>query len=65
MSDYKYDIFISYRRMDPDWLRWTQEVFIRTLRSLSSLAYLTIHGTKVTPRKSIKVTKIIQPIDFK
>jgi len=32
---------------------------------LSSLAYLTIHGIKVTPCKSIKVTTTIQLIDFK
>jgi hypothetical protein len=34
MSDYEYDIFISYRRMDEDWIRWTRENFVRPLRSL-------------------------------
>ena len=32
--DYEYDIFISYRRSDDDWVRWTQEHFVRLLRSL-------------------------------
>ncbi|MCX7110387.1 MAG: toll/interleukin-1 receptor domain-containing protein [Proteobacteria bacterium] len=32
--DYEYDIFISYRRMDEDWIRWTKENFVRPLRSL-------------------------------
>lgn len=32
--DYEWDIFISYRRMDEYWIRWTKENFIRPLRSL-------------------------------
>jgi len=32
--DYEYDIFISYRRMDEDWIRWTNQNFVRPLRSL-------------------------------
>ena len=31
---YEYDFFISYRRSDDDWVRWTQEHFVRLLRSL-------------------------------
>jgi hypothetical protein len=34
MSEYEHDIFISYRRMDKEWIRWTQENFLRPLRSL-------------------------------
>lgn len=34
MSDYEYDIFISYRRMNEDWVRWTKENFVRPLRAL-------------------------------
>lgn len=34
MPDYEYDIFISYRRSDVDWVRWTQENLVRALTSL-------------------------------
>jgi hypothetical protein len=34
MCDYEHDIFISYRRMDDDWIRWTKENFVRPLRAL-------------------------------
>lgn len=34
MPDYQHHIFISYRRMDEDWIRWTQENFVRPLCSL-------------------------------
>ena len=34
MADYEYDIFVSYRRMDKVWIKWTQENFIRPLRTL-------------------------------
>jgi hypothetical protein len=34
MSDYEHDIFVSYRRWDGDWVRWTQNSFVRPLRSL-------------------------------
>src|SRR5262245_28673833 len=34
MADYEHHIFISYRRMDDEWVRWTRENFVRTLRSL-------------------------------
>jgi hypothetical protein len=34
MADYEHDIFISYRRMDKDWIRWTNDNFLRPLRSL-------------------------------
>lgn len=34
MPDYEHDIFISYRRMDKDWIHWTQQNFLRPLRSL-------------------------------
>jgi hypothetical protein len=34
MSDYQYHIFISYRRSDENWVRWTRENFARPLRSL-------------------------------
>lgn len=32
--DYENLIFISYRRADPDWVRWTRENFVRALSSL-------------------------------
>ena len=38
-QDYEYDIFISYRRMDEDWVRWTKENFVRPLRSLLRPAF--------------------------
>ena len=34
MSDYEHHIFISYRRMGHDWVRWTRDNFVRPLRSL-------------------------------
>ncbi len=34
MEDYEYHIFISYRRSDVDWVRWTRENFVRALRAL-------------------------------
>jgi hypothetical protein len=34
MSDYEHHIFLSYRRFDDDWRRWTRENFVRTLKSL-------------------------------
>ncbi len=34
MSDYENDIFISYRRSDADWVRWTRDNFARALASL-------------------------------
>lgn len=34
MTDYENDIFISYRRSDDDWVRWTRDNFVRALRSL-------------------------------
>lgn len=34
MADYEHDIFISYRRIDKDWIKWTRENFIRPLRAL-------------------------------
>jgi hypothetical protein len=34
MADYESDIFISYRRTDEVWVRWTRENFMRPLRSL-------------------------------
>lgn len=34
MVDYENDIFVSYRRSDVDWVRWTRENFVRALNSL-------------------------------
>lgn len=34
MPDYEHHIFISYRRSDDDWVRWTRENFRRALTSL-------------------------------
>jgi hypothetical protein len=34
MAGYEHDIFISYRRSDVDWVRWTRENFVRALSSL-------------------------------
>jgi hypothetical protein len=34
MPDYEHDVFISYRRSDDDWVRWTRENFVRALASL-------------------------------
>jgi hypothetical protein len=38
MSDYEYDIFISYCRLDKMWVRWTRENFVAPLGSLLSPA---------------------------
>jgi hypothetical protein len=37
MVEYENDIFISYRRSDIDWVRWTRENFVRALSSLLRL----------------------------
>ena len=37
MADYENHIFISYRRSDADWVRWTSENFVRALTSLLRL----------------------------
>jgi hypothetical protein len=34
VSRYEHDIFISYRRSDLDWVRWTRENFARALETL-------------------------------
>lgn len=34
MSDYEHHIFVSYRRSDEDWARWTRENFPRALAAL-------------------------------
>jgi hypothetical protein len=34
MPQYEHDLFISYRRSDEDWVRWTRENFSRALGSL-------------------------------
>jgi len=34
MSDYEHHIFLSYRRSDDDWVRWTRNNFARALASL-------------------------------
>ena len=34
MPDYENDIFISYRRSDADWIRWTRQNLVRALNSL-------------------------------
>jgi len=34
MTDYEHHIFVSYRRSDDDWVRWTRDNFVRALRSL-------------------------------
>ncbi len=34
MVDYEYDVFISYRRSDAEWVRWTRDNFTRALTSL-------------------------------
>lgn len=34
MPDYEYHIFISYRRMDNDWICWTRDCFKRPLETL-------------------------------
>jgi hypothetical protein len=34
MADYEHDIFVSYRRMDEEWVQWTRDNFLRPLRSL-------------------------------
>lgn len=32
--EYEHDIFVSYRRSDDDWVRWTRDNFVRALWSL-------------------------------
>lgn len=34
MSNYEHHIFVSYRRSDEDWVRWTRDNFVRALASL-------------------------------
>ena len=34
MADYEHHVFLSYRRSDEDWVRWTQENLVRPRRSL-------------------------------
>jgi hypothetical protein len=34
MSGYQHQIFVSYRRSDQDWVRWTRENLVRALASL-------------------------------
>lgn len=34
IADYEHDIFISYRRSDPSWIRWTRETFAEPLATL-------------------------------
>jgi hypothetical protein len=34
MAEYEHHIFVSYRRSDEDWVRWTRENLARALRSL-------------------------------
>jgi hypothetical protein len=34
MADYEYQIFISYRRSDEHWVKWTRENFVQPLRTL-------------------------------
>ncbi len=34
MMDYEYEIFLSYRRSDDDWVRWTEQNLVRPLRTL-------------------------------
>lgn len=34
MNEYENHIFISYRRSDADWVRWTRDNFVRALASL-------------------------------
>lgn len=34
MPDYEHHIFVSYRRSDEDWVRWTRDNFVRALASL-------------------------------
>jgi TIR domain len=43
VSDYEYEIFISYRRMDDDWVRWTRGNFAHPLRSLLRPVLGTVH----------------------
>jgi TIR domain len=39
MSNYEWDIFVSYRRSDQEWVRWTQKNFVTPLRTLLSPAF--------------------------
>src|ERR1700685_3166730 len=34
MPNYEYDIFVSYRRSDQEWVRWTRDNLVRALNSL-------------------------------
>lgn len=34
MLNYEYHIFVSYRRSDDAWVRWTRDIFVKPLRSL-------------------------------
>jgi hypothetical protein len=37
IATYEHDIFVSYRRPDNDWVRWTKDIFVRILRSILSI----------------------------
>lgn len=43
MPDYEHHVFVSYRRSDEDWVRWTRENFVRPLRTLLRPALGNIH----------------------
>jgi hypothetical protein len=51
MPDYEYDIFISYRHADDDWIRWTRENFVRPLRTLMRPA---LGGVRIFMDESIE-----------
>lgn len=34
MANYEHHIFVSYRRSDQEWVRWTRDNLVRVLRSL-------------------------------
>jgi hypothetical protein len=51
MANYENHIFISYRRSDADWVRWTRENFVR---ALTSLLRLRLGGVKVFMDETIE-----------
>ena len=43
VADYEHDVFVSYRRADDAWVRWTRDNFARPLCSLLRPALGEVH----------------------
>jgi hypothetical protein len=50
IPNYENDIFVSYRRPNDDWVRWTKDIFVRILESVLCIG---IDGVRVYMDESI------------